>query len=117
MNDTVLNIEYRSNIEQDLEVLIIQDYMLISENTADHINRSGECDSEYQQLKQLIMKGWPETCDKLTDVMRTYVTFRDELSIHDGIVLKGDKVVIPPSARADIVQKAHVVVNKHGSCK
>ena len=54
------------------------------------------------------MKGWPETCDKLTDVMRTYFTFRDELSIHDGIILKGDKVVIPPSATADVVQKAHV---------
>lgn len=105
--NTVLYIEYRSNIEQDLEVLNIQDYILISENTADLIKRSGEYNSEYQQFKLLIMKDWPETCDKLTDVMKTYFTFRDELSIHDGIILKGGKVVIPPSARADVVQKAH----------
>ena len=51
------------------------------------------------------MKGWPETCEKLTEPMRTYFTFRDDLSIHDGIILKGDRVVIPPGARDDIVKK------------
>ena len=107
LNDQVLNIAYRSNTEQEIEVLSVQDYILISENTAKLIKDAGEYDSEYQQLKLLIMKGWPETREKLTEPMSTYFTFRDELSIHDGIILKGDRVVIPPGARDDIVKETH----------
>ena len=51
------------------------------------------------------MKGWPETREKLTEPMTTYFTFRDELPIHVGIILKGDRVVIPPAARDDIVKR------------
>ena len=105
LNDQVLNIAYRSNTEYDLEVLDVRVYILISENTAKLIKDAGEYDSEYQQLKLLIMKGWPETCEKLTEPMRTYFTFRDELSFHD--IFKGDRIVIPPGARDDIVKKTH----------
>ena len=88
-------------------MLNVHDYILISENTSKLIKDAGEYDSEYQQLKLLVMKGRPETCEKLTEPMRTYFTFRDELSIHDGIILKGDRVAIPPGARDDIVKKSH----------
>ena len=107
LKDQVLHIAYRSKTECDLEVLNVHDYILISENTAKLIKDTGEYDNEYQQLKFLIMKGWPETREKLSEPMSTYFTFRDELSIHDGIILKGDRVVIPPGARDDIVRKAH----------
>ena len=96
LNDQVLNITYRSNTEQEIEVLSVHDYILISKNTAKLIKDAGEYDSEYQQLKLLIMKGWPETREKLTEPMSTYFTFRDELSIHLSMMelsLKGTELL------------------------
>ena len=36
-----------------------------------------------------------------------YFQFRDELLVQDGIVLRGDRVVIPRSLRKEIIEDLH----------
>jgi len=39
--------------------------------------------------------------------LRAYWNFRDELSEAQGIILKGDKIVIPVSLRKEMLEKIH----------
>ena len=55
------------------------------------------------QLTSMIMKGWPDTIQEVPPAIRSYWSFRDELSIEDGLIVKGKRVVIPESLRKDIL--------------
>ena len=54
-------------------------------------------DAHLQQLKSVIIMGWPDTKDELHADLRPYWSYRDELVVIDGIILKGRCIVIPSS--------------------
>ena len=43
----------------------------------------------------IISQGWPETKDKIPESLAPYFSFCDELTIHDGLIFKGEQLVIP----------------------
>ena len=53
------------------------------------------------------MKGWLEMRDNCPQNLRKFWTYRDELSILDGLVLKGVRIVIPEQCRAKVLEKLH----------
>ncbi len=36
-----------------------------------------------------------------------YYSFQDELTVHDGVVIKGERVVIPDALRSDMIHRVH----------
>jgi len=50
-------------------------------------------------LKTIIRQGWPETKDKIPESLAPCFSFRDELTIHDGLIFKGERLVTPLKAR------------------
>ena len=58
-------------------------------------------------LKAQIIRGWPNTKRELPAAILPYFDHRDELTVQDGIVLRGVRVVIPPALRRDIKVKVH----------
>ena len=44
------------------------------------------------------MQGWPESEDKLHMLVRPYFSHRVEMTLHDGLILDRDKVVVPSGA-------------------
>ncbi len=64
-------------------------------------------DLTLQVLKDAILAGWPETRNKVSSVIHEYWNYRDELSYADGLILKGEKLVIPQSMRNDMLNKIH----------
>ena len=51
-------------------------------------------DDEFALLKHNIIHGWPSTIREVPSEIRQYWTFREELTVEDGIVLKGTHIVI-----------------------
>ena len=47
-------------------------------------------DSVLRQLKEVIQTGWPEVKEELPAVLAPYFSFRDEMSVYDGLVFKGE---------------------------
>ena len=43
----------------------------------------------------MIMTGWPSTIKEILQVLHSYWTFREELTIEDSLILKGTQIVIP----------------------
>ena len=52
-------------------------------------------DQAVQLLKATIIKGWPEKRDDVPTDLLPYWSFRDELSFTDGIIFKGQRIVVP----------------------
>ena len=46
-------------------------------------------------LKNQIIKGWPQMRDDCPFPLRNFWSYRDELSILDGLVLKGTRIIVP----------------------
>ena len=58
-------------------------------------------------LHELIVKGWPDTRSETPFETRPYWDSRDQLSVLDGIVYKGLRIVIPPSLRNNMLKLVH----------
>ena len=70
-----------------------------------------------QLLIDHINNGFPDSSTKLPDSIKAYFSFRDELSICNGIILKGNnRIVVQESLRPQVINilhnKAHLGLSK-----
>ena len=50
-------------------------------------------------LQRVVYSGWPDTIKDLPKDLRPYWSYRDEIGISDGVILKGKQVIIPDAMR------------------
>ena len=68
--------------------------------TQDEVREATQQDRQLQQVMIAIQTGkW--------DSLPEYARFRDELSVHDGLVLRGHRLVIPTSLQQRVIDIAH----------
>ena len=53
------------------------------------------------------MSAWPSTIKEIPPVLQPYWTFCEELTIEDGLILKGTRIVIPNKNREAILNQIH----------
>ena len=76
-------------------------------------------DVELPLLKHTITHGWPSTIKEVPSVLQSYWTFKEELTIEDGIILKGTRIVIPAKkheAVLKLINEGHLDLNKCKLC-
>ena len=78
----------------------------VSENTYKELLHCTK--SELQELRHLVLHGWPENSQALSNTAKEYWNFRDELYAKDGLLFKAGRIVVPPSMRRDTLQKLHI---------
>ena len=66
-----------------------------------------KADPTLAELTDLIITGWPDSMQDLQGHLHPYWCFRDELTILDGLVMKGNRVVIPSSMRPGTLTRLH----------
>ena len=64
-------------------------------------------DESMQVLLRIIKDGWPKHKSQVPSEVRVYYDIRDTLSFQDGIILKGERIVIPASLRAQTKKQLH----------
>ena len=74
-------------------------------------------DDELVLLKHTIIHGWPSTIREVPNEIQPYWTFREELTIEDGIVLKHTQVVVPQKKCQATLQLMHQGHLDLGKCK
>ncbi|VDP79466.1 unnamed protein product [Echinostoma caproni] len=52
-------------------------------------------DLSMQELKGFITHGWPENIKALLTDVSPYFKFRDELTVHDELIYRGERLVVP----------------------
>ena len=72
-------------------------------------------DDELVLLKHTITQGWQSNIKEVTSIIQSYWTFREELTIEDGIILKDTRIVIPAKkweAVLKLIHEGHLGLNK-----
>ena len=65
-------------------------------------------DEHLQWLKSLIITGWPDTKDQLHQDIRPYWSFKDDLAVIDGVIMKGRCIIIPEALKQQALDQFHV---------
>ncbi|XP_055708814.1 uncharacterized protein K02A2.6-like [Phlebotomus papatasi] len=94
------------NDEEDEEIEI-NAVTCLTDDCLDRYKMSTQEDPVLNKLIKFIMKGWPETSDEVPKSIRNYFTFREELSFTEGLIFKGDKVVVPETERKGALKNIH----------
>ena len=79
-----------------------------------HVNRhlqdlrqQAEQDEEYQQLRTIILQGFPAHRHQLTELCRRYWNIREHLSLDDDLIVYGCRLLIPAKMRRQILAQLH----------
>ena len=97
----------RGDAEKDTESIIMVQYLPVSEMTQNIIRTATESDPVMKELKTTIREGWPENKDLLLARIRDYFPFREELTLQNGLVFKGERLVVPECARKEMKARIH----------
>lgn len=60
-----------------------------------------------QSLIPYIENGWPDASESLPIEVRPFITFREELSYCDGLIFKGEKIVVPAAEIQNLLLAIH----------
>ena len=99
--------ELRSNTERELEFVNLIQYLPVSEATQIAIKQATDSDVTLRELKTVIREGWPARNSEVPTNIRNCFPFREELSLQNGLVFKGERPVIPAIVKDDRLGKIH----------
>ena len=66
-----------------------------------------QADDELPLLKHTIMQGWQSSIKQIPPVLQPYWTFREELTVEHGLILKGTRIVITDKKSEAILKLTH----------
>ena len=100
----------------DVSMHSIEELTGFNSLSVDKIHQHTSKDHTMQLLIQHINDGFPDLSIKCPETIHPYFSFRDELGICNGVILKGHKrIVIPESLRSQAINilhnKAHLCLN------
>ena len=90
-----------------LDLKVEDIYLNASEDRCLSLAKKTDQDETLMALKNTIIKGWPDKRDECPMNLRDFWNYRDELSILDGLVLKGTRIVIPKECQDELLEKLH----------
>ena len=105
----------RSDIEVEVEQINMADYLVISEERQKLIAKATKQDKTLKKLIKVIEQGWDTSY--IPNDLNPYYNVRDELSVQNGIIFKGDRCVIPVMMRNEIMSQIHTHIGIEGCLK
>lgn len=64
-------------------------------------------DDTSRVVMDYVAKGWPGQKDKVDELARKYWSYREELSVEDGLLFKADRLVVPRALRNEMLEEIH----------
>ena len=58
-------------------------------------------------LKTTVITGWPEDKEQVPIPIREYWPYREEITVHNGVLFKNHKVIIPKLLQEEILSRIH----------
>ena len=90
----------------DTEEIHIAQHLPMRPEKLDRYREETEKDEVLQELKHLITSCWPER-ENTPTLALPYYSYKEELSIQDGLIFRGERLIIPKSMRNQVMQEIH----------
>ena len=113
--DSMSRLPSQNNEQIALDVKI--NFVQFSSDKLKQIQQETSKDPVLSALKDIIIDCWPESQKQLPTQLRPYWSYRDELSVENGLILKGSRIVIPDTMHEDILSKIHAGHQGAEKCK
>ena len=104
------------NVDKEVLAVNVLTYTVIKEREKTELLNETDKDAELQTLKMVISKGWPKKRNSLAPNIQLYWNYQDEFKIEDGILMKGQKIIILTSLKQQYIDKIHAGHTGIGSC-
>ncbi|XP_046856095.1 uncharacterized protein K02A2.6-like [Xenia sp. Carnegie-2017] len=72
-------------------------------------------DPTLQELKNIVVNGLPSNKQRIPDAVKPYLTFIDEISEVEGILLRTNRIIVPSSMRCEMkarIHEGHLVIER-----
>jgi transposase InsO family protein len=80
----------------------------MSRNVLEDIRRTTESDNDLRQVKHCIQNEWPSYKEFTANrTLQTFWKIKDFLTVVGGLILKGEKILIPRELQPEILRKLH----------
>lgn len=93
--------------QREVEQINQADYLNVTDKRMIQIRQFTERDEQLQAVKKVTLTGWPEHKDDTELEVREYWDNKDELSVQDGVLFRGDRVIIPKALRREMLIRVH----------
>ena len=90
------------DVELDFVVHSVISSLPISPKRLNDFKQETTKDDVLQKLKDFTVNGWPEKKDDVPLEVRPYFNCRDEISYSHGLLLKGEKIIVPSSLHKEM---------------
>ena len=81
--------------------------LAIDDERLQQIKQWSTDDPGLQVLRETIQRGWPERKSDIPERVRAYFDIRDELTVQDQLVFKGQRLIIPAAMRKEMMAVTH----------
>ena len=98
---------YINYIDESPSIYNVDALEEIPDSRCQEVKEATKNDKMMQKLIYFILNGWPDMKTEVPPEIVVYFDMRDTLSIQDGIILKGERIVIPKSLRKDMKNRLH----------
>ncbi len=99
---------FQTELEKEIETINMIENVAVTEECLVKLQESTKADEDLHRLMKVIHKGWPEEQNRVPKSLQTYHTFREELSVQNGLVFKGERIVVPTDAREMVLERLHL---------
>ncbi|KAK3108602.1 hypothetical protein FSP39_011752 [Pinctada imbricata] len=96
-----------TEFEASVESINMLQFLPIASNRLVDIQHHTAQDRVLVKLVTMICSGWPDDRKSVPESLVAYFDVRDELSVQNGIVFKGNRAVIPQKLRKDMLERIH----------
>ena len=97
----------KKNHQTEFKLVNMVSFLPIRNERLTQIWKATEQDKVCDQLRKTIIQGWPTRKMDLFVVLHPYFHTHDEMSVQDGLIFKGNRVLIPLSLWNDIKHAIH----------
>ena len=108
--------EHEEVCRLDLENVNAAEFLRISNDGLENIQHLTEADNQLQCLKMTVLQGWPEAKQQIEPLIAEYWTYRDEIGVYNGVLYKGDRVIIPTALRKEMMKRIHASHQGQQAC-
>ena len=95
--------------KQEMEGLSVKIHHIVSvtNEKLEQIKEETSRNEELQLLAQMVTQGWPEKRHLVQPLLREYWAIRDDISVENGVLMAGSRIIIPKSMQKEILEKIH----------
>ena len=94
-------------IYSDIEAVNQADFAEVKSQTHQRIQTTTREDSVLQILEKIIRAKSPADSREVPTAAHEYWSFRDELSVQEGVLYKDTRMIVPRSRRGEMLKKIH----------